>query len=72
MIRLRVKDILHEKDLTKYWLNQQMHLSDKNLSRMLENETQAIKYENIEKLCIYLQCSPSDLFEIIPEDNNKE
>lgn len=67
MIRLRVLDILEERRLTKYWLNTQLGLSDKNMNNMLTNRTKAIRYENIEKLCTILECSPSDLFEILPE-----
>lgn len=67
MIRLRVLEILEEQKHTKYWLNKQMHLSDKNFNRLVNNETKSIKFENIEKLCIYLKCSPADLFEIVPD-----
>ena len=67
MIRLRVLDILTERRLSKYWLNTRLGLSDKNMNNMLANRTKAIRYENIEKLCTILECAPSDLFEIIPE-----
>lgn len=68
MIRLRVLDILKERRLTKYWLHAQLGLSYKNMNNMLTNTTQAIRYENIEKLCRILECTPSDLFEIQTED----
>lgn len=67
MIRLRVLDILTERRLSKYWLNTKLGLSDRNMNNMLMNRTRAIRYENIEKLCEILECTPSDLFEIIPD-----
>ncbi len=66
MIQLRVLDILAQKRLTKYWLYSRMGLSYQNFNKMVNNETQSIRFENIEKLCTILECSPSDLFEISP------
>jgi len=72
MIRLRVLDILQEQGHPKYWLFNQMDLSYKNSDRMVNNETSAIRYENIEKLCRYLNCEPTELFEILPDKTNVE
>lgn len=66
MIRLRVLDILEERNLTKYWLYKQMELSYQNFNKMMNNETQSIRFENIEKLCRILECTPNDLFEFYP------
>lgn len=62
MIKLKVKDILEERGLSKYWLYKQMGMSYQNFSRMVNNETQSIKYSNLEALCDILNCEPSDLF----------
>lgn len=67
MIRLRVLDILKEQKHTKYWLYNQMDLSYQNFNRMVNNETSAIRYANIEALCKYLNCSPGDLFEKVDD-----
>ena len=64
MIRLRILDILEERNLSKYWLYTRLGLSYQNFNKMVNNETQSIRYENIEKLCVILECSPTDLFEI--------
>lgn len=69
MIRLRVLDILEEQGRTKYWLFKQLPLSYQNLSSMLNNDTKSIRYENIERLCKILNCTPTDLFEISDETN---
>lgn len=48
MIRLRVLDILEERNLSKYWLYTRLGLSYQNFNKMVNNETQSIRYENIE------------------------
>lgn len=72
MIRLRVLDILEEQNHTKYWLYKQMDLSYQNFNRIVNNETTSIRFDNLEKLCVILQCSLDDLFEIINEENIEE
>ena len=71
MIRLRVLEILEEQQHTKYWLHNQMDLSYKNFNRLITNQTKSIRYENIEKLCTYLKCTPGELFEITPDSDDK-
>ena len=65
MLRLRVLEILAEQNHTKYWLYKQMDMSYQNLSRIINNETTSIRYENLEKLSDILNCSIGDLFEKI-------
>ena len=67
MIRLRVLDILKKKGKSKYWLYKQMGMSYQNFNRMINNETQSIKYTNLEALCDILKCVPSDIFDYKPE-----
>lgn len=67
MVRLRVLDILKEQNHTKYWLYKQMDMSYQNLSRLLNNETSSIKFENLDKLSTILNCPVGDLFEKIKE-----
>ena len=67
MIKLNVLEILKEQDHSKYWLYTKMNMSYQNFSRMVNNETTAIHFDNIEKLCNILECTPSDLFRIFDE-----
>lgn len=68
MIKLRVLEILKEQNHTKYWLYTKMNLSYQNFNRLVNNETRSIRYENIEKLCRILNCSPDQLFEITSDE----
>ena len=67
MIRLDVLRLLEERGKTKYWLYKQLGMSYQNFSKMVNNQTKSIRYENIETICLLLNCTPNDLF-IITED----
>ena len=67
MIKLIAKELLEKSGKTKYWLYKQLGMSYQNFSRMIENETKSIRYENIETLCLLLHCTPNELFEITEE-----
>ena len=64
MVKLRVLELLEKQGKTKYWLYKQLGMSYQNFSRMVNNETKSIRYENIETICLLLNCTPNDLFEI--------
>lgn len=63
MLKLRVLELLEENGKTKYWLYKQLGMSYQNFSKMINNETKSIRYENIETMCLLFNCSPNDLFE---------
>ena len=62
MVKLRVTELLEQQGKTKYWLYKQLGMSYQNFSRMIGNQTKSIRYENIETLCLLLNCTPNDLF----------
>ena len=67
MIKLNAVNLLEKQGKTKYWLYKQLGMSYQNFSRMINNETKSIQYENIEAMCQLLKCTPNDLL-IITED----
>lgn len=62
MVKLNVLELLKKQRKTKYWLFNQLDMSYTNFNNIVENKTQSIKYENIDKLCKILNCKPNDLF----------
>lgn len=64
MIKLNIAELLKEKGKTRYWLGRQMGMGYGNLTKMINNETKMIKFENIEALCQILECTPNELFTI--------
>ncbi len=72
-MKLRVIEILKQKNRSKYWLYKQLGMSYQNYNRMINNETKSIKFDNIEALCQILECTPNDIFEsdLLFEDKSK-
>ena len=67
MIKLKVLELLEKKGYTKYWLYKQLGMSYQNYNKMINNQTKSIRYENIETICLLLECTPNELFEITIE-----
>ena len=67
MIRLNVLQLLEKNGKTKYWLYKQLGMSYQNFSKMVNNETKSIRYENIEAMCLLLNVTPNELF-VITDD----
>ena len=67
MIKLDVLNLLEKHGKTKYWLYKQLGMSYQNFNKMVNNQTKSIRYENIETMCLLLQCTPNELFKITEE-----
>ena len=67
MVTLNSLALLERKGKTKYWLYQQLGMSYQNFSKMVNNQTKSIRYENIEVLCQLLDCTPNELFTFTDE-----
>ena len=65
MLRLKVVELLEQQGKTKYWLYKQLGMSYQNYNKMVNNETKSIRYENIETICLLLECTPNDIFEFV-------
>jgi len=61
MVKLNALELLEKKGRTKYWLYKQMGMSYQNFNRMINNQTKSIQYENIETMCLLLECTPNEL-----------
>lgn len=70
MLKLNVLKLLEEQGKTKYWLCKQLGMSYQNFNRMVNNETKSIQYENIETMCLLLNCTPNDLLVFSDDDHS--
>lgn len=69
MIKLNVLELLEKNGKTKYWLYKQLGMSYQNFNKMVNNETQSIRYENIETICLLLNCTPNELFKFTDDES---
>lgn len=67
MIKLNALELLEKNGRTKYWLYKQLGMSYQNFNKMVNNQTQSIRYENLETMCLLLNCTPNDLL-VFTED----
>lgn len=68
MIKLRILEILEEKNKTKYWLCKQMGMHYVSFNKMVNNDTNSIRFDTLYKLSTILDVPVGDLFEIIPDE----
>lgn len=61
LLKLNVISLLEKKGKTKYWLYKQLGMSYQNFTKMINNETKSVKYENLEAMCYLLECSIDEL-----------
>ena len=64
-IQLRIKEILEEKGKTNYWLSQQLGMCYRNYHNIVTNQTSAVRFDTLERLCEILDVPVGDLFEQI-------
>lgn len=64
-VKVKIKDILKEKKKTKYWLIKNMEGGYQSISNLMNNESSAIRFETLEKLCTVLECTPGDILELV-------
>lgn len=63
MVKLRVIEILEEQGKTRYWLNKRMDMHYVSFKKMIENQTDSIHFETLDKLSTLLNVPVGDLFE---------
>ena len=71
MVRLRILEILEEQGKTKYWLAKKMEMHYVSFKKMVENNTDSIRFETLDKMSTLLDVPVGDLFEKINEEENK-
>ena len=64
MVKVKIKDLLKKKGKTKYWLVKETELNYQSISDIMNNNTTAIRFDTMEKICKVLECTPNDIFTI--------
>jgi putative transcriptional regulator len=61
MITLKLDELLTERSLTAYALAKKTGLHQSVISKIRRNESQALRLDVLDKLCVALECQPGDL-----------
>lgn len=62
MLSLRINELLEERGKTPYWLGKQAGISQNNIGKICNGETNTIRFNTLAKICKVLECTPNDLF----------
>ena len=64
MLNFNIEELLKKRKKSKYWLCQQMNITNRNLNRIINGETTSISFKYLEELCEYLDCTLTELINI--------
>ena len=69
MVKLRILEILEEQGKTRYWLNKRMDMHYVSFKKMIENQTDSIHFDTLDKLSTLLNVPNGDLYEKTNNDS---
>ena len=72
MINVRLDYVLLDKRMKLKDLAEKIGIAVNNLSVLKTNKARAVRFSTLEKLCKALDCTPGDLLEYIPENENNQ
>lgn len=62
--KFQYRKIIKKRKKSKYWLCQNMNITNRNLNRIIKGETFSISFKYLEALCQYLEYSIDELIDI--------
>jgi len=62
-IKLRLDDLLKEKERSAYWLAKATGMAQPVIWKLTNRKTAGIQFETIARICDALECEPGELFE---------
>ena len=65
MIEFRLKELLNERNITRYSLKKDTRLADSIVNGMYKNTSKRVEIKTLEQICEAIDCEPSDLFKYI-------
>jgi putative transcriptional regulator len=69
MIRIKLRQLLWDKELTAVAVHRATGISQSIISEIIHNKRVNVGLDIINKLCIFLECDISDILEFVPENN---
>ena len=71
MVYFRINELLKKKKKSKYWFIKNMEGGYQSLSHLMNNQTKAIHFETLEKMCDLFECEIGELI-VIKKNKRKE
>ena len=71
MVYFRIKELLKKNKKIKYWFIKNMEGGYQSLSHLMDNETKAIHFDTLEKMCDLFDCEIGELI-VIKKDKRKD
>lgn len=68
MIKVKLNDILKSKERNLNWLSKKCNISYSTLYNFANNNTNAVSYDVLEKVCSILECTITDVIELQKEE----
>jgi putative transcriptional regulator len=72
MIRLRLGHLLLDRDMKLKDLAERTGIAVNNLSILKTNKARAIRFSTLDLLCKVLQCTPGELIEYVPGEEEPD
>ena len=66
MIRNRLSELLSERGLKTSRVAKDVKIARSSLTSMIQNDSEMVRYDAIDKLCRYLNINVNDFFEYVP------
>jgi putative transcriptional regulator len=63
-MKINLDAVLKSKNKTRYWLAKETGITYQNIDNLAKNKTTGVKFNILEKICIALDCTPNDIFDV--------
>ena len=67
MARIILKEYLKERGIKASWLTEKTEIAHSTLSNLINNKTDGIKFDTLQKICTILKCDINEIIEIEKE-----
>jgi len=67
VVRIKLSELLEKRGKSLYAVSKETGVAYNALSKIKNNKVSGITFDVMEKLCLNLDCSPNDLFQITPD-----
>lgn len=59
-----IDDILKDRNKTRYWLANEVKTTYPTIMKLCNNETKLVNFDLLHRICIALECEPSDILKL--------